>query len=95
MLILARKKNECIMIGDQIEISIIDIKRDQVKIGIKAPENIKVYRQEVYMAIQQENIEAVKSHPVKLPEFSDLFRLDSNNSKTIENDEKANEENNE
>ena len=63
MLILTRKLNESIMIGDQIEISIVDIRGDQVKLGIKAPKNIKVYRQEVYRAIQQENIEAVKSRP--------------------------------
>ncbi len=63
MLILTRKLNESIMIGDQIEISIVDIRGDQVKLGIKAPKNIKVYRQEVYRAIQQENIEAVKSKP--------------------------------
>ena len=63
MLILTRKLNESIMIGDQIEISIVDIRGDQVKLGIKAPKNIKVYRQEVYRAIQKENIEAVKSKP--------------------------------
>lgn len=63
MLILTRKLNESIMIGDQIEISIVDIRGDQVKLGIQAPKNIKVYRQEVYRAIQKENIEAVKSKP--------------------------------
>ncbi len=63
MLILTRKLNESIIIGDQIEVSIVDIRGDQVKLGIKAPRNIKVYRQEVYRAIQKENIEAVKSKP--------------------------------
>lgn len=63
MLILSRKLNESIMIGDQIEISIVDIRGDQVKLGIQAPKNIKVFRQEVYRAIQKENIEAVKSRP--------------------------------
>jgi len=63
MLILSRKLNESIMIGDQIEISIVDIRGDQVKLGIQAPKNVKVYRQEVYRAIQKENIEAVKSRP--------------------------------
>ena len=69
MLILARKPNESIIIGDQIEVSVIDIKGDQVKLGIEAPRSIKVYRKEVYQAIQQENIEAVKTQPSALPEW--------------------------
>jgi len=61
MLILSRKKDESIVIGDNIEISIVDIKGDHVKLGINAPRNVKVYRQEVYKAIQEQNEEAVKS----------------------------------
>lgn len=55
MLILARKVNESINIGDQVEISVVDIRGDQVKIGIRAPREVKIYRHEVYEAIQQEN----------------------------------------
>ena len=55
MLILARRIGESIMIGDQVEISVVDIKGDQVKLGIKAPSQVKVYRREVYAAIQEEN----------------------------------------
>ena len=58
MLILSRKINESINIGDKIEISIIDIRGDQVKLGINAPRDVKVYRQEVYAAIQEENLMA-------------------------------------
>ena len=73
MLILARKPNESIIIGDQIEISIIDIKGDQVKIGITAPKSIKVYREEVYRAIQRENMEAAKAKPEVLPNLDNLI----------------------
>lgn len=73
MLILSRKLDESIMIGDQIEISIVDIKGDQVKLGIAAPKNVKVYRKEVYVAIQEENIEATKARPDVIPALSDLF----------------------
>ncbi|MBB6478689.1 carbon storage regulator CsrA [Spirochaeta isovalerica] len=70
MLILSRKKDESIIIGDNIEISIVDIKGDHVKLGIKAPRNVKVYRQEVYAAIQEQNEEALKSvSEVTLPEL--------------------------
>ena len=68
MLILSRKKDESIMIGDQIEISVVDIKGDQIKLGIKAPRGIKVYRQEVFTAIQQENQAAAKTG-TQLPEI--------------------------
>ncbi|MFP4376384.1 MAG: carbon storage regulator CsrA [Spirochaetales bacterium] len=61
MLILARKVNERIMIGDQIEVSVVDIKGDQVKLGISAPRNVKVFRHEVYEAIQAENRAAAQS----------------------------------
>ncbi len=61
MLILSRKKDESIIIGDNIEISIVDIKGDHVKLGINAPKDVKVYRQEVYEAIQKENQAAVNS----------------------------------
>lgn len=61
------------MIGDQIEISIVDIKGDQVKLGIAAPKNVKVYRKEVYAAIQKENIEATKARPDVISALSDLF----------------------
>lgn len=73
MLILSRKINERIMIGDQIEIAVVDIKGEHVKIGIKAPNHVKVFRQEVYRAIQQENIEAVKAKPSLLPQLNGIL----------------------
>ena len=59
MLILSRKTDQQIKIGDNITITIIEIHDGQVKIGVEAPRNIKVFRQEVYNAIQTENKEAV------------------------------------
>jgi len=55
MLILSRKTNQKILIGDDIEITIIEVRGDQVKIGIKAPQEIQVFRQELYKEIQAEN----------------------------------------
>lgn len=55
MLVLSRKKNESIMIGDAIEVKVVAIEGDLVRIGIEAPRNIDVYRREVYLAIKEEN----------------------------------------
>ncbi|GHV46733.1 hypothetical protein AGMMS50268_28900 [Spirochaetia bacterium] len=64
MLILSRKVNEKIMIGDDISISIIEVRGDQVRIGVDAPKNVKVFRQEVFDAIRAENKAAAESTPV-------------------------------
>ena len=72
MLILARRIGESIMIGDQVEISVVDIKGDQVKLGIKAPSQVKVYRAEVYAAIQEENRAAASAAPQSLPRLEGL-----------------------
>lgn len=61
MLVLTRKKGETIMIGDQIEVKVISVDGDQVKLGIVAPKSVKVYRSEVFEAIQQQNKEALAS----------------------------------
>ena len=76
MLVLARKLNESIIIGDDIEVVIIDIKGDQVKLGIRAPKQVTVHRKEIYQEIQQENIAAINSefNPEKLRELSDFFK---------------------
>jgi carbon storage regulator len=54
MLVLTRKSNQSIMIGDEIEISVLSVMGDKVRIGIQAPRSIPVYRREVYVAIQRE-----------------------------------------
>jgi carbon storage regulator len=73
MLILARRIGESIMVGDQVEISVVDIKGDQVKLGIKAPSQVKVYRREVYAAIQEENRAAAAASPQTLETLNDLI----------------------
>ena len=59
MLALSRKKNEALVINNNIEITILEIKGDQVKIGIDAPKEVPVYRKEVYVQIQEANKEAM------------------------------------
>jgi len=61
MLVLTRKKGESIMIGGGIEVVIVGIEGDQVKVGIQAPRHIEVYRKEVYEMIQEANREASES----------------------------------
>ncbi|MDD6330934.1 MAG: carbon storage regulator CsrA [Clostridium sp.] len=60
MLALSRKQNEAIVVGNDIEITILEIKGDQVKIGIQAPKSVPVYRKELYMQIKDANQEAIK-----------------------------------
>ncbi len=59
MLALSRKKNEALVINNDIEITILDIRGDQVKIGISAPKEVPIYRKEVYLQIQEANKEAM------------------------------------
>jgi len=59
MLVLSRHRDESIMIGDNIVITIVDIRGDKVRLGIDAPQAIPVHRQEVYDAIQRENSQAI------------------------------------
>lgn len=70
MLVLTRKADESIMIGDDIEVKLLDIKENQVKVGISAPKHVAVHRREVYLAIREENAEAAAP-----PDSSDLSGL--------------------
>lgn len=58
MLVLTRKSNQSIMIGDEIEVSVLAIMGEKVRIGIQAPRDVPVFRKEVYLEIQQENLAA-------------------------------------
>ncbi|WP_107942113.1 carbon storage regulator CsrA [Metasolibacillus fluoroglycofenilyticus] len=59
MLVLSRKTGESIMIGDQIEVKVLSVDGDQVKLGIVAPKSVKVHRSEVFESIQEQNKEAL------------------------------------
>jgi carbon storage regulator len=61
MLVVTRKKDEKLIIGNEIEIQVLRIGRDNVRLGIKAPTHISIYRYEIYEAIKQENVSAVQS----------------------------------
>ncbi|MEX0936353.1 MAG: carbon storage regulator CsrA [Pirellulales bacterium] len=63
MLVLSRQRDESIMIGDNIVVTIVDIRGDKVRLGIEAPTEIPVHRQEVYEAIQRENRRASQLQP--------------------------------
>ncbi|MGO8692964.1 MAG: carbon storage regulator CsrA [Rectinemataceae bacterium] len=67
MLILSRRVNERIVIGDNIVVSVVEVRGDQVKLGIEAPRDVKVFRQEVYDAIQEENRRAAAASGMQLP----------------------------
>ncbi|MEJ9211156.1 carbon storage regulator CsrA [Bacillus smithii] len=68
MLVLTRKKGETIQIGDDIEITVLAVKGDQVKIGIQAPKHVDIHRKEVYLEIQAENAKASQG-------IADLFSI--------------------
>ena len=69
MLVLSRKKGETIMINDNIEVKVLSIEGDQVKLGIVAPKSVKIYRQEVYSQIEKQNEEALNSDIALLKNF--------------------------
>src|SRR5205814_8301209 len=63
MLVLSRQRDETIMIGDDIEVTVVDIRGDKVRLGINAPKEISVHRKEVYDAIRRENRAAAQVKP--------------------------------
>ncbi len=63
MLVLSRQRNETIMIGDEVEVTVIDIRGDKVRLGINAPREVTVHRKEVYEAIKRENQAAAQVQP--------------------------------
>lgn len=73
MLALSRKENESIIIGNDVEVTVLEIKGDQVKIGIKAPKSVSIYREEIYLQIQKANQEAAESAAPPAASLDELF----------------------
>lgn len=76
MLVLARRQGEVITIGRNIEVMVLEIKEDQVRLGIKAPKAVPVHRREIYEAIEAENLRAAASLP-DIITLGELSRKDS------------------
>ena len=74
MLVLTRKKGETVMIGDDIEIVVLGSEGDTVKIGIRAPKDVNIFRKEIYLSIQESNREASKLPTVAPGQLSALFQ---------------------
>jgi len=65
MLALSRKKNEALVIDNKIEVTILEIRGDQVKVGISAPKEVPIYRKEVYLQIQEANKQALETESLE------------------------------
>ena len=73
MLILTRKSGESITIGDDVKITVVEVKGKQVRIGIEAPRSYMIHREEVYLSIQEENRRAAKESPISIAGLKHLF----------------------
>lgn len=76
MLVLTRHKDETIMIGDNIEVTILEVKGDKIKVGIKAPLDVPVHRKEIYLAIREANIAAAQAAAKLPPLLEKLNQMD-------------------
>lgn len=74
MLVLSRQKDESIMIGDGIRITVVDVRGDKVRLGIEAPKDVKVFRAELYEEIQRQNREALRAQAEDVDRLKDLLK---------------------
>lgn len=74
MLVLSRKVGSSIMIDDQIEVTVIAVEGDAVKLGISAPSNIEIYRKELYLQIKESNLQATVPSGVELKNILDQYK---------------------
>ena len=84
MLILTRKQGESVAIGDDIKVTVVEIQGKQVKLGVKAPREISVHRQEVYEKIQEENIRAAQISEDDLAQLRDSVTQENEGDETAE-----------
>jgi carbon storage regulator len=89
MLVLSRQRDESIMIGDDVEIIIVDVRGDKVRLGITAPKNIPVHRREIYDAIQREK--AGQKKPEKQPEKEPQAKKQDKSEQTQETHKQSSE----
>ncbi|MBE6024128.1 MAG: carbon storage regulator CsrA [Cellulosilyticum sp.] len=75
MLALTRKKDEAIVIGGEIKIRVLGIQGDKVKLGIEAPKECSIYREEIYLQVSQSNKAAVQEVDIDLMKLSELFNI--------------------
>lgn len=76
MLVLSRRSNESIVIGGNIEVVVLGVEGDQVRLGIRAPKEVDIYRQEIYAAIQEQNRQAVTGQSTeRAVEVAKLFAI--------------------
>lgn len=68
MLVLTRKVHQSIVIGDEVEVVVLEVRGEQVRLGIRAPKNVAVHRKEIYEQIHDENVEASNVRPEDVPE---------------------------
>jgi carbon storage regulator len=74
MLVLSRKRDESIMIGEDVEITVVEVRGDVVKLGVRAPRSVSVHRKEVFEAIQRENIAAAMASKGELARVIQVVR---------------------
>ncbi len=67
MLVLTRKVHQSIVIGDEVEVVVLEVRGEQVRLGIRAPKNVAVHRKEIYEQIHEENVESTKVNPEDVP----------------------------
>lgn len=82
MLVLTRKKGQSLVIGNNIEITIVDIQGDQVRIGINAPKSVTIHRKEVFEEIKSENVSAVVNKQTELEAINLKFRIEKQGEQT-------------
>ena len=78
MLVLSRTRDQTIMIGDEVQITVVDIRGDKVRLGITAPSHIPVHRKEVYDAIKRENTQAAQMKPDEVADVMDKDKKSNN-----------------